>query len=109
MVNYCVQGSSADATKEAIARFAGVPDFATRGWRVVLQVHDEIVLSVPAHDLKRAQDTLRDAMASLEFDVPMLSEGEWSAENWGKMMPYDKKGELLYVAPTKPKARKAVA
>lgn len=95
MVNLLVQGSSADATKEAMIRFYYHPQ-RRPDWHLVLQVHDEVVLSVPEADMPAAHALLRDCMASLEFDVPMLSEGEWSRDNWGAMEKYDSKGEIVY-------------
>ena len=93
MVNVLVQGSSADCTKEAVIRF-----HATRRspkWRILLQVHDEIVLSAPKAEFPEAMETLRLAMESVKLDVPMLSEGSYSAFNWSQMKDYDKKGKLV--------------
>ena len=89
MLNTLVQGSAADCTKQAIINF----DAAKRpGWRLILNVHDELVVSVPASDLDAAHEVLSAAMSDVDFDVPMLSEGKSSADNWGSMVAYDKKG-----------------
>lgn len=37
-------------------------------------------------------ERLRQAMEMDGFDVPMLSEGKSSPENWAALQPYDKKG-----------------
>lgn len=107
MVNVLVQGSAADCTKEAMIRFMekAVHRYHNRGWKLLLQVHDEIVLSVPAEDLMEASELLREAMESVEFDVRMLSEGSWSNDNWAAMIDLDKKGKRLPGAI--PKQRKA--
>jgi len=34
-------------------------------------------------------------MESVEFDVPMLSEGSTSSTNWNDLKDYDKKGKKL--------------
>jgi DNA polymerase-1 len=93
MVNVLIQGSAADCTKEGMIRFANHVR-RKRNWYIILQVHDEIVVSVPKEDLKEAQELLRECMESVEFDVPILSEGAWSAKNWASMKAYDKKGVL---------------
>lgn len=96
MVNVLVQGSAADCTKEGLIRFhAIVKKKHNRGWLIVLQVHDEIVISVPAEDLVEAQEALRAAMESVEFDVQILSEGSWSATEWNGMRKYDVKGKIV--------------
>jgi DNA polymerase I-like protein with 3'-5' exonuclease and polymerase domains len=97
MTNYLIQGSSADATKEALVRFSAVID---PSWRIILQVHDELVLSVPIKDLAIAHERLRDVMVSLEFDVPMHSEGAFSEVNWGSMETFDEKGVVIWRKPT---------
>jgi DNA polymerase I-like protein with 3'-5' exonuclease and polymerase domains len=89
MPNAVIQGSAADCTKEAVIRFAAA---ARSGWHMVLQVHDEIAVSAPAAEAHEAMECLRACMESIEFDVKMLSEGEWSAENWASMKKYDVKG-----------------
>ena len=106
MVNVLIQGSAADCTKEAIlrlVRLAGssqdlakaLVNMAKRRWYLVLSVHDELVLSVPFKDLAEAQETARQAMESVEFDVLIGSEGAWSQTNWASMKDYDKKGVIL--------------
>lgn len=92
MPNAVIQGSAADCTKEAIIRFAAA---ASPGWHMVLQVHDEIVVSAPRAEAGEAMECLRRCMESIEFDIKMLSEGEWSAANWASMKIYDKRGEIV--------------
>ena len=36
---------------------------------------------------------LRDAMESVTFDIPMLSEGTWSSKNWTELKTYDARGK----------------
>ena len=91
MINCLVQGSAADCTKAAlIALWEAMKEHPT--WLLLLTVHDEILMSVPACDLDLAMRVMRDAMASPAFDVPMLSEGTYSYDNWAAMLEFDKKG-----------------
>lgn len=92
MVNLLIQGSAADCTKEAIIRFCRVKP---RHWRVLLQVHDEILVSVPRAEAKEAMEILRVSMESVEFDVKILSEGSWSSSNWASLKDYDTKGRMV--------------
>ncbi len=84
MINYLVQGSAADATKEALCRwyYEGGPD---NGARFLLTVYDEINISAPSHVQGMEMEFLRNAMESIELDVPLLSAGKqgyrWGA--WG--------------------------
>lgn len=92
LVNVLVQGSAADCTKEGIIRFDAVREPA---WRLLLNVHDQLTASVPKKDVKRAMAALKQAMESVEFDVPILSEGSTSSTHWDELKDYDKKGVLL--------------
>lgn len=76
LINYLVQGSSADITKESIIRYHDV----LRDGRFMVSVYDENVISVPKKAAKREALILRDAMMSIETDVPLLSDGEWGPD-----------------------------
>ena len=83
LLNYLMQGSAADCTKEALIRYH---ERGTGDARFVVTVHDEINISAPKSAFKKEMLRLREAMMSVEFDVPMLSDGEFGA-NWGCMQP----------------------
>jgi DNA polymerase I-like protein with 3'-5' exonuclease and polymerase domains len=89
MVNSLIQGSAADCTKEAIIRFAKKKKPT---WKLLLNVHDELVASVPIAELTPAMKVMQDAMEGVEFDVPMLSEGSTSMIHWDALQDYDVKG-----------------
>jgi DNA polymerase-1 len=93
MINQLVQGSAADCTKEAIIRYHKVKPAHHKFY---LNVHDQLNSSVPKKEIKDGMELLREAMESVEFEVPMLSEGTWTATNWAEMKEYDKKGKLVY-------------
>lgn len=81
LLNYLIQGSAADCTKEALVRYraAGYGDA-----RFLVTVHDEINISAPKKAFKREMLRLREIMMSIEFDLPMLSDAEFGP-NWGQM------------------------
>lgn len=102
MLNLLIQGSSADCTKLAfLALWKAIKH--RKGWNILLTVHDEFVLSVPRKDVAEAHRVLARAMASVQFKVPMLSEGK-TGPTWGSLEPYDKKGEVI--ALWRPKAKR---
>lgn len=116
MVNTLIQGSAADCTKEAMVRVVvnmcayatptekrrhkceierGLAVMRRMGWQLIIQVHDELVMSVPKADLARAQEHMREAMESIGFAVIMKSEGSYSNDNWNDMRPFDIRGERV--------------
>lgn len=97
LVNVLIQGSAADCTKEAIIRWDDALDkVGKRGeWFLILTVHDQLTASVPKKDRDAAMALLKECMESVEFDVPMLSEGAVSETNWNDLIDYDKKGVML--------------
>jgi len=82
LLNYLIQGSAADATKEAILRYHAHPK---RKGRFLVTVYDEINSS--AKDFKNEMAVLKECMESLEFDVLMISDGK-IGPNWGTLTKY---------------------
>ena len=91
LVNVLIQGSAADCTKEAIIRYHKVKH---KNARILLNVHDQVTVSIPKTLLKSEMQVLRKAMESVEFDCPILSEGA-IGPNWDDLKDYDKKGVLV--------------
>ena len=92
LVNVLIQGSAADCTKEAIIRYHAAKHPEAK---IILNVHDQVTVSVPKKILKTEMEVLRQCMESVEFDVPILSEGAISSTNWDELQDYDKKGKVL--------------
>lgn len=92
LVNLLIQGSAADCTKQAIINFDEAKDDS---WDLLLNVHDQLTASSPDRELDDCMACLKESMEKVEFDVPMLSEGKWSAENWAALKPYDVKGQMV--------------
>jgi DNA polymerase I len=97
MVNCVIQGSAGDCTKEAIIRYyeATQNDPKAVDDRMLLNVHDQLLAMCKIERLHTAMEMLRVAMESVEFDVPILSEGDVSIVNWAELKKYDKKGVKL--------------
>ena len=80
LLNYLIQGSAADLTKDAMIRF-----WDRRGnGKLLLTVHDEILVSAPINDADAVMKALQECMNESNLDVPMLSDGE-RGDNWGAM------------------------
>lgn len=81
LLNYLIQGSAGDVTKEAIVRYHEMPK---REGRMIVTVHDEIDISADKRVFKEEMLRLREVMQSVELDVPMLSDAEYGS-NWGSL------------------------
>ncbi len=82
LLNIEVQGSAADATKEAMVRYD------ESGWNeddrgpLLLQVHDELDAMAAKGLERQAMEKLREAMESIEVDVPLLTDRSASLKSW---------------------------
>lgn len=83
MLNYLIQGSAADCTKEALIRY----DAMRKDGRLLVTVHDEINISVPKSAIKEEMAILKEAMEGVKFDVAMISEGKIGS-NWASLKDY---------------------
>jgi DNA polymerase I-like protein with 3'-5' exonuclease and polymerase domains len=80
LLNYLIQGSAADCTKEAVIRY----NSEKKDGRFLVTVHDEINFSADEGAAAGELALLSDVMASIEFDVPMLSDAKVGL-NWGEL------------------------
>lgn len=77
LLNYLIQGSAADATKQAMINYHKTK----QAGRFTVQVHDELNISVPRAQAKEEMKILERAMAAIPVDVPLLSDGK-TGKNW---------------------------
>ena len=80
MLNYLIQGSAADCTKQAIINYSKLKQHG----RFILTVHDEINISVPRKHLKSELKLLKEAMETVAFDLPMLTDAK-AGKNWASL------------------------
>jgi DNA polymerase-1 len=84
LVNYLIQGSAADQSKEAIVRYGDTRDFG----RLMMMVHDELVMSVPLDYIRTEVPILKSAMEEMPgWDVPFRVEVEQGL-NWYNLKEY---------------------
>src|SRR5262249_25055658 len=83
-VNFVMQGSNADIIKVAMIRIHDRLRAEGRGARLVLQVHDELLLEVPDAEAKAVGQLVRDEMCGA-FDLnPPLAVDVGVGENWAE-------------------------
>jgi DNA polymerase-1 len=81
-VNTTIQGTAADLMKLAMARVAQVLDREELRSRLLLQVHDELLLEVPHDEVDTAKERVRDAMEHVHpLSVP-LSVDQKTGPDW---------------------------
>jgi len=83
LLNYLIQGSGADCTKQALINYSHV----RRHGRFMITVHDESNVSVPKSAVREEMKLLKDAMGAVQFDVPMITDGK-TGPRWSLLKPY---------------------
>lgn len=84
-INAPIQGTAADITKLAMSHLQSRLRSEGLKSKMLLQVHDELVLEVPYEELERAAQLVREVMESaLELDVPLQVDIE-AGPNWFEM------------------------
>ena len=87
-INAPLQGGAADVIKRAMVRVPPALAKAKLGARMLLQVHDELLLEVPEDEVETTVETVRTVMEraplpALELDVP-LEVDAGVADNWAE-------------------------
>ena len=84
-INAPIQGTAADMMKLAMVRLPAVLLKEQCGARLLLQVHDELVLEVPREELKAAAALVRKVMEeAYPLSIPVETEARCGA-TWGNM------------------------
>jgi DNA polymerase I len=81
-VNFVMQGSNADIIKVAMIRIAKRLREEGRGARLVLQVHDELLLEVPAGEVSQVKELVRAEMCGAYDLDPPLAVDVGVGDNW---------------------------
>jgi DNA polymerase-1 len=83
-VNFVMQGSNADIIKVAMIRIAQRLQDEGRGARLVLQVHDELLLEVPDVEISKVRDLVRAEMCGAYDLDPALAVDVGAGESWAE-------------------------
>ncbi len=84
LVNYLIQGSAADQTKQCIIDW----ETTQTGASYLAAVHDELNISAPIDNWNEHMEFLQEVMNRPRLDIPMLSEGFYGL-NWHEMEKCD--------------------
>ena len=86
-VNSTIQGTAADLMKIAMIRLHKRIGELNLKTRLLIQVHDELVLEAPPEEVELAMSTIREAMERIPpFEVPLPVEVS-SGVSWLKTKP----------------------
>jgi DNA polymerase-1 len=84
-INMPVQGTAADIMKMAMLRVDGWLSKSEWPAKLLLQVHDELVLEVDKDALEPVSAGVKEIMEGVaSYEVPLMVEIE-SGKNWGEM------------------------
>jgi DNA polymerase-1 len=83
-VNFVMQGSNADIIKVAMIRIARRLQEEGRGARLVLQVHDELLLEVPDAEVSKVRELVRSEMCGAYDLDPALAVDVGVGDNWAE-------------------------
>src|SRR6185369_1254916 len=101
-INMPIQGTAADIVKIAMIRLAD--RLAGEGFRarILLQVHDELLLEVPRDEVDRLVTVLREVMeGALPLDVPLTVDIK-AGDDWESMQPISRLDAILAEADEPP-------
>ena len=94
-INMPIQGTAADIIKIAMIRLPERLRAAGLKARLLLQVHDDLVLEVPREEVDAVVPILRDTMESaLKLDVPLTVDVK-VGDNWESMTPLTREDAVL--------------
>ena len=88
-INAPIQGTAADIMKIAMIRIPPALTKAGLHGRMLLQVHDELVLECPRSELSAVETTVREIMENAyPMGIPLTTEARWGS-NWDEMQPLE--------------------
>ncbi len=86
-INAPIQGTAADIMKIAMLNVYQALKSQGLAAKILLQVHDELVLECPEEELRRTADVVQRVMESAyTLVVPLKTEARWGS-NWGELKP----------------------
>jgi len=86
-INAPIQGTAADIMKLAMLAVPGALEKANLSAKMLLQVHDELVLECPVAELEVTAELVRQVMENAySLKIPLLADAR-SGPNWNEMSP----------------------
>lgn len=88
-INAPIQGTAADIMKIAMIKIPPALKQSGLSAKMLLQVHDELVLEVPKNEISETADVVRETMANAyPMSIPLETEAR-AGLNWGEMTVLD--------------------
>jgi DNA polymerase I len=86
-INSPIQGTAADILKIAMIRMPAALAQKGLAAKMLLQVHDELVLECPKNELMKTARIVQDVMENAStLSIPLTTEARWGV-NWGELKP----------------------
>ena len=86
-INAPIQGTAADIMKIAMLKIPPALKNAKLRAKLLLQVHDELVLECPRSELEETARVVKETMAeAYKLDIPLSTDARYG-DNWGEMSP----------------------
>jgi DNA polymerase-1 len=86
-INAPIQGTAADILKMAMIKLEPALEKAGLRAKLLLQVHDELVLECPHDELLKTAEIVQKVMEmTFTLSIPLTTEARWG-KNWGQMKP----------------------
>lgn len=83
--NFPVQGTSAELMKLAMINISKALHYKKLESKIILQIHDELVLECPANEVKTVESLLEKEMTSVvKWEIPLQISMK-SGKNWGEI------------------------
>jgi DNA polymerase-1 len=92
-INTPLQGTAADIIKQAMVQLESALTDRGLAGRMLLQLHDELLLEVPEAELADTARLARQVMENVVHLQAPLEVDLRTGQNWGEMYPYGKKAE----------------
>jgi DNA polymerase-1 len=87
-INAPIQGTAADIMKLAMIAVADALEDAGSKARILLQVHDELVLEAPQEDVEQTIKLVQSAMEDVySLEIPLTTEAQYG-KDWGSLQKY---------------------
>ena len=88
-INAPIQGTAADIIKLAMLKLPAALEKAGLSAKMLLQVHDELILEVPVDELTQTAAVVREVMeGAYKLDIPLITEAR-SGISWGELEPVE--------------------
>lgn len=91
-INAPIQGTAADILKIAMIKLASALQKSQLKAKILLQVHDELLLEVPENEHEETTKLVQSIMENAyQLSIPLSTEARWG-KNWGSLEEISEKG-----------------